>query len=216
MKKVAIIMGSDSDLPVVSKAADTLKQFGVPYELHIYSAHRTPVEAKEFSENARENGFGCIIAAAGMAAHLAGAIAANTTLPVIGIPMKSKYLDGIDALLSTVQMPSGIPVATVAIDGAVNAALLSIEILAVTDEELAKKLKEVSVKFVVGSGADGRLYGSVTAKDIAEELEKQHKLTVDKRKLNLADTIKTYGSFTVGVKLYTDVNGEINVIVSDK
>ena len=142
MKKVAIIMGSDSDLPVVSKAADTLKQFGVPYELHIYSAHRTPVEAKEFSENARENGFGVIIAAAGMAAHLAGAIAANTTLPVIGIPMKSKYLDGIDALLSTVQMPSGIPVATVAIDGAVNAALLSIEILAVTDEDLAKKLKD--------------------------------------------------------------------------
>ena len=142
MKKVAIIMGSDSDLPVVSKAADTLKQFGVPFELHIFSAHRTPVEAKEFSENARENGFGVIIAAAGMAAHLAGAIASNTTLPVIGIPMKSKYLDGIDALLSTVQMPSGIPVATVAIDGAVNAALLSIEIVAVTDEALAKKLKD--------------------------------------------------------------------------
>lgn len=141
MKKVAIIMGSDSDLPVVSKAADTLKEFGVPYELHIYSAHRTPAEAKEFSETAREKGFGCIIAAAGMAAHLAGAIAANTTLPVIGIPMKSKYLDGIDALLSTVQMPSGIPVATVAIDGAVNAALLSVEILAVTDEALAEKLK---------------------------------------------------------------------------
>ena len=140
MKKVAIIMGSDSDLPVVSKAADTLKQFGVPFELHIFSAHRTPEEARDFSVNARENGFGCIIAAAGMAAHLAGAIAANTTLPVIGIPMKSKYLDGIDALLSTVQMPSGIPVATVAIDGAVNAALLSIEILAVSDAELAEKL----------------------------------------------------------------------------
>ena len=140
MKKVAIIMGSDSDLPVVSKAADTLKQFGVPYELHIYSAHRTPVEAKEFSENARENGFGCIIAAAGMAAHLAGAIAANTTLPVIGIPCKSSNLDGMDALLSTVQMPSGIPVATVAVDGAVNAALLAIQILAVTDEDLAAKL----------------------------------------------------------------------------
>ena len=133
-------MGSDSDLPVVSKAADTLKQFGVPFELHIFSAHRTPEEAKDFSVNARDNGFGCIIAAAGMAAHLAGAIAANTTLPVIGIPMKSKYLDGIDALLSTVQMPSGIPVATVAIDGAVNAALLSIEILAVSDEALAQKL----------------------------------------------------------------------------
>ena len=142
MKKVAIIMGSDSDLPVVSKAADTLKEFGVPYEVHIFSAHRTPVEARDFTVNARENGFGVIIAAAGMAAHLAGAIAANTTLPVIGIPMKSKYLDGIDALLSTVQMPSGIPVATVAIDGAVNAALLAIEILAVTDEGLALKLKE--------------------------------------------------------------------------
>lgn len=140
MKKVAIIMGSDSDLPVVSKAADTLKQFGVPFELHIFSAHRTPEEARDFSVNARDNGFGCIIAAAGMAAHLAGAIAANTTLPVIGIPMKSKYLDGIDALLSTVQMPSGIPVATVAIDGAVNAALLSIEILAVSDDSLAEKL----------------------------------------------------------------------------
>ena len=142
MKKVAVIMGSDSDLPVVSKACDTLKQFGVPCEMHIYSAHRTPEEAKAFSESARENGFGVIIAAAGMAAHLAGAIAANTTLPVIGIPMKSKYLDGIDALLSTVQMPSGIPVATVAIDGAANAALLAIEILAVTDEGLALKLRE--------------------------------------------------------------------------
>ena len=140
MKKVAIIMGSDSDLPVVSKAADTLKEFGVPHEVHIFSAHRTPVEARDFTVNARENGFGVIIAAAGMAAHLAGAIAANTTLPVSGIPMKSKYLDGIDALLSTVQMPSGIPVATVAIDGAVNAALLSIEILAVSDADLAEKL----------------------------------------------------------------------------
>ena len=142
MKKVAIIMGSDSDLPVVSKAADTLRQFGVPFALHIFSAHRTPEEARDFSVSAREKGFGCIIAAAGMAAHLAGAIAANTTLPVIGIPMKSKYLDGIDALLSTVQMPSGIPVATVAIDGAVNAALLSIEILALSDETLAKKLQD--------------------------------------------------------------------------
>ena len=141
MKKVAIIMGSDSDLPVVSKAADTLKQFGVPYELHIYSAHRTPVEAKEFSENARANGFSVIIAAAGMAAHLAGAIAANTTLPVIGIPIKASALEGIDALLSTVQMPAGIPVATVAIDGAENAALLAIQILAVEDKELAEKLQ---------------------------------------------------------------------------
>lgn len=141
MKKVAIIMGSDSDLPVVRKAADTLQSFGVPYEMHVYSAHRTPVEARDFSVNARNAGFGVIIAAAGMAAHLAGAIAANTTLPVIGIPMKSgTFTNGLDALLSTVQMPSGIPVATVAVDGAVNAALLAIEILAVTDEALAEKL----------------------------------------------------------------------------
>ena len=140
MKKVGIIMGSDSDLPIVQKAVDTLKSFGVPYEVHVFSAQRTPAEAKEFSINARDNGFGAIIAAAGMAAHLAGAIAANTTLPVIGIPIKSGYLNGIDALLSTVQMPSGIPVATVAIDGAVNAALLCIEIFAVTDSELAEKL----------------------------------------------------------------------------
>ncbi len=140
MKKVGIIMGSDSDLPVVEKAINTLKEYGVPYEVHVYSAHRTPVQAKAFSENAIANGFGAIIAAAGKAAHLAGAIAANTTLPVIGIPVKSSTLDGIDALLSTVQMPAGIPVATVAIDGAVNAALLSIQILAVSDAELAKKL----------------------------------------------------------------------------
>ena len=141
MKKVAIIMGSDSDLPVVKKAADTLEAFGVPYEMHVYSAHRTPVQARDFSLNARSNGFGAIIAAAGMAAHLAGALAANTTLPVIGIPMKSgTFSNGIDALLSTVQMPSGIPVATVAVDGAVNAALLAIQILAVTDSNLAAKL----------------------------------------------------------------------------
>ena len=141
MKKVAIIMGSDSDLPVVQKAADTLRTFGVPYEMHVYSAHRTPEQAREFSVNARKNGFGVIIAAAGMAAHLAGALAANTTLPVIGIPMKSTtFTNGIDALLSTVQMPSGIPVATVAVDGAVNAALLAIEMLAITDEDLAAKL----------------------------------------------------------------------------
>ena len=146
MKKVAIIMGSDSDLPVVEKAADTLKEYGVPFEMHVYSAHRTPVQAKEFSENAAANGFGAIIAAAGKAAHLAGAIAANTTLPVIGIPIKSSTLDGIDALLSTVQMPAGIPVATVAIDGAVNAALLSIQILAVEDKELAEKLKYARAK----------------------------------------------------------------------
>lgn len=142
MKRIAIIMGSDSDLPVVTKAADTLKSFGVPFEVHVFSAHRTPAEAKEFSVNARKNGFGAIIAAAGMAAHLAGAIAANTTLPVIGIPIKSASLGGIDALLSTVQMPSGIPVATVAIDGAVNAALLCVEILAVSDCELAEKLDD--------------------------------------------------------------------------
>lgn len=140
MKKVAIIMGSDSDLPIVNKAVDMLKNFGVPYEVHIFSAHRTPVEARDFAVNARQNGFGAIIAAAGMAAHLAGAIAANTTLPVIGIPCKSSVLDGMDALLSTVQMPTGIPVATVAINGAGNAALLAIQILAVEDKELAEKL----------------------------------------------------------------------------
>ena len=141
MKKIGILMGSDSDLPVVQKAIDTLRQFDVPVEVHVFSAHRTPLEAKEFAQNARANGIGAIIAAAGMAAHLAGAIAANTTLPVIGIPVKSKYLDGIDALLSTVQMPSGIPVATVAIDGAVNAALLSIQMLAIEDQTLAEKLQ---------------------------------------------------------------------------
>ena len=140
MKKIGIIMGSDSDLPVVEKAMTTLDEFGVPYEVHVFSAHRTPVEAKEFSANARANGFGAIIAAAGKAAHLAGAIAANTTLPVIGIPVKSSTLDGLDALLSTVQMPAGILVATVAIDGAANAALLAIQILSVSDDEVAAKL----------------------------------------------------------------------------
>ena len=140
MKKVAIVMGSDSDLPIVEKAIETLKQYGVPFEVHVYSAHRTPVEARDFAINAKDNGFGVIIAAAGKAAHLAGAIAANTILPVIGIPIKSSTLDGLDALLSTVQMPSGIPVATVAIDGAVNSALLAIQIIALTDEELASKL----------------------------------------------------------------------------
>lgn len=141
MKKVAIIMGSDSDLPIVEKAIGTLESFNVPFETHIFSAHRTPDEAAEFSRGARKAGFGVIIAAAGMAAHLAGAVAANTTLPVIGIPIKSNNLGGIDALLSTVQMPSGIPVATVAIDGAANAALLSIEILSVCDADLAEKLE---------------------------------------------------------------------------
>ena len=140
MKKIGIIMGSDSDLPVVEKAMTTLDDFGVPYEVHVFSAHRTPAEAKDFSANARKNGFGAIIAAAGKAAHLAGAIAANTTLPVIGIPVKASTLDGLDALLSTVQMPAGIPVATVAIDGAANAALLALQILSVSDEEVAAKL----------------------------------------------------------------------------
>lgn len=133
-------MGSDSDLPVVQKAIDTLNAYDVPYDVHVYSAHRTPEEARAFSLQARENGFGAIIAAAGKAAHLAGAIAANTTLPVIGIPVKSSTLDGLDALLSTVQMPGGIPVATVAIDGAENAALLAIQILAVGDGALADRL----------------------------------------------------------------------------
>lgn len=141
MKKVGIIMGSDSDLPVVEKAIDTLKAYGVPFEAHVYSAHRTPVQARDFAVNARANGFGVIIAAAGKAAHLAGAMAAGTTLPVIGIPVKSSTLDGLDALLSTVQMPSGMPVATVAIDGAANAALLAVQILAVEDKTLAEKLK---------------------------------------------------------------------------
>ena len=142
MKKIGIVMGSDSDLPVVKKAADTLKALEIPYEVHIYSAHRTPVEARDFALNARKNGFGALIAAAGMAAHLAGALAANTTIPVIGIPLKSAALDGMDALLATVQMPRGIPVATVAIDGAVNAALLAAQILAVEDEALAEKLDQ--------------------------------------------------------------------------
>lgn len=140
MKKVGIVMGSDSDLPVVQKAIDVLEEYAVPYEVHVYSAHRTPEQSRAFSLGARENGFGAIIAAAGKAAHLAGALAANTTLPVIGIPVKASTLDGLDALLSTVQMPSGIPVATVAIDGAANAALLAIQILAVSDCELADKL----------------------------------------------------------------------------
>ena len=141
MRKVGVIMGSDSDLPVVQKAIDMLKQFDVPYEVHVYSAHRTPVEARDFTVRARENGFGTIIAAAGMAAHLAGAVAANTTLPVIGIPVKGGVLDGMDALLATVQMPTGIPVATVAVNGAGNAALLAIQMLAIEDAELAAKLQ---------------------------------------------------------------------------
>ncbi len=140
-KKVAIIMGSDSDRPIVQKAMDKLQSFGISYETHIFSAHRTPVQAAAFAKSARENGFGVLIAAAGKAAHLAGALAAQTTLPIIGIPVKSSTLDGLDALLSTVQMPSGMPVATVAIDGAENAAILAAQILALSDDALAAKLE---------------------------------------------------------------------------
>lgn len=157
MKKIGIMMGSDSDLPVVEKAMTTLDEFGVPYEVHVYSAHRTPAEVKNFTEQAREKGFGAIIAAAGKAAHLAGSIAAGTTLPVIGIPVKSSTLDGLDALLSTVQMPGGIPVATVAIDGAQNAALLAVQMLAIEDKELAVKLdaqrKEAAEKVLAKNAA---------------------------------------------------------------
>ena len=142
MKKVGIVMGSDSDLPVIQKATDLLKALEIPFEVHVYSAHRTPVQAHDFAAAARENGFGVLIAAAGMAAHLAGAIAANTTLPVIGIPCKGSVLDGMDALLSTVQMPSGIPVATVGINNGANAALLAAQILAVEDADLARRLAE--------------------------------------------------------------------------
>lgn len=144
-KKVAILMGSDSDLPIVKGAINTLKDFEVPVEVHVLSAHRTPAQACEFASNAKNNGFGVILCAAGKAAHLAGVIAAHTTLPVIGIPIKSSTLDGLDALLSTVQMPKGIPVATVAIDGAENAAILAVEILAVSDETLSVKLEEMKV-----------------------------------------------------------------------
>lgn len=140
MKKIGIVMGSDSDMKIVRKATDVLDAFAVPYEVHIYSAHRTPVEARDFAVNARKNGFGAIIAVAGMAAHLAGALAANTTLPVIGIPAESGPLSGMDALLSTVQMPTGIPVATVAVNGGGNAALLALQILSVEDGEIAAKL----------------------------------------------------------------------------
>lgn len=142
MKKVGIVMGSDSDMPVAEKAIQRLDKYGIPYEVHIYSAHRTPEAARAFSANAAENGFGVIIALAGKAAHLAGSLAANTVIPVIGVPVKSSTLDGLDALLSTVQMPSGIPVATVAIDGAANAAILAAQIIALGDEELAQKLKD--------------------------------------------------------------------------
>ena len=157
MKKVAVIMGSDSDLPVVKKAIAELKNYGVAYECHVMSAHRTPALASEFAANAKANGFGVIICAAGMAAHLAGVVAGHTTLPVIGIPCKSAALDGMDALLATVMMPSGIPVATVAIDGAKNAAILAIQMLALSDEELSKKLEAEKQAMIDG----------VTAKDAA-------------------------------------------------
>ena len=150
MKKVAIIMGSDSDFPIVKKAVLKLKEFDVPYEVHVMSAHRTPDEACEFSKNARANGFGVIIAAAGMAAHLAGVLAANTTLPVIGIPVKSACFDGMDALLATVMMPTGIPVATVAVDGAANAGLLAVEMLALSDDSLAEKLENMKAEMAQG------------------------------------------------------------------
>ena len=146
MKKVAIIMGSDSDFPIVKNAAMKLKEFNIPYEIHVMSAHRTPIQAAEFSSDAQKNGFGVIIAAAGKAAHLAGVIAAHTVLPVIGLPIKSSTLDGLDALLSTVQMPSGIPVATVAIDGAANAAILAAQILALSDQNLSKALSDMKTK----------------------------------------------------------------------
>ena len=141
MKKVAVIMGSDSDLPIVEKGINVLREYGIPFEVHVFSAHRTPFEAAEFVSKAEDAGFGVMICAAGMAAHLAGAVAANTVLPVIGIPISSKNTGGIDALLSTVQMPSGIPVATVAIDGAANAAHLAAQILALGDKELLFKLR---------------------------------------------------------------------------
>ncbi|MBR3686659.1 MAG: 5-(carboxyamino)imidazole ribonucleotide mutase [Clostridia bacterium] len=156
MKKVGIVMGSASDMPVVKKAIDTLEAFEVPYEVHVYSAHRTPDQARDFARNAKAEGFGVMIAAAGMAAHLAGAVAANTTLPVIGIPCKSTNLDGLDALLATVQMPSGIPVATVAVDGATNAALLAVQILALSDDTLAQRLiakREADAKAVLENDA---------------------------------------------------------------
>ena len=175
MKKIGIIMGSDSDLPVVEKAFDILDEFGVPFEVHVLSAHRSPDAAGDFAKNAREKGIGVIIAAAGKAAHLAGAMAAHSTLPVIGIPVKSSTLDGLDALLSTVQMPSGMPVATVAIDGAANAGLLAVQILAVEDEELAEKLaayrKKATEKVLGKNAAIEEKYNKVSEVSTAEDLE---------------------------------------------
>ena len=175
MKKIGIIMGSDSDLPVVEKAFDILDEFGVPFEVHVLSAHRTPDAAADFAKNAREKGIGVIIAAAGKAAHLAGAMAAHSTLPVIGIPVKSSTLDGLDALLSTVQMPSGMPVATVAIDGAANAGLLAVQILAVEDENLAEKLaayrKKATEKMLGKNAAIEEKYNKVSEVSTAEDLD---------------------------------------------
>lgn len=175
MKRIGIIMGSDSDLPVVEKAFDILKEFDVPFEVHVLSAHRTPEEAADFAKNARERGIGVIIAAAGKAAHLAGAMAAHSTLPVIGIPVKSSTLDGLDALLATVQMPSGMPVATVAIDGAANAGLLAVQILAVTDDDLAAKLtayrKKATDKVLTKNAAIEKKYNKVLTVSTAEHLE---------------------------------------------
>lgn len=175
MKRIGIIMGSDSDLPVVEKAFDILKEFDVPFEVHVLSAHRTPEEAADFAKNARERGIGVIIAAAGKAAHLAGAMAAHSTLPVIGIPVKSSTLDGLDALLATVQMPSGMPVATVAIDGAANAGLLAVQILAVTNDDLAAKLaayrKKATDKVLAKNAAIEKKYNKVLTVSTAEHLE---------------------------------------------
>ena len=156
MKKVAVLMGSDSDLPIVEKGINVLRDYGIPFEVHVYSAHRTPKEAAEFVSGAKANGFGVIIAAAGMAAHLAGAVAANTTLPVIGIPISCKNTGGMDALLATVQMPSGIPVATVAIDGAANAGHLAAQILALSDDALADKIADARAKASEGVLAKNR------------------------------------------------------------
>ncbi len=170
MRKVGIVMGSDSDMPIVKKAIDTLVSFGVPYEVHIYSAHRTPVEARDFAVNARQNGFGAIIAAAGMAAHLAGVCAASTTLPVIGIPVRGGILDGLDALLSTVQMPSGIPVATVAINGGLNAGLLAAKMLATSDPELLLKVKDYAAGLKEGVVAKAEKLENIGYKEYLKQM----------------------------------------------
>ena len=190
MKKVAVIMGSDSDLPVLKGAFEQLKKLEIPFEAHVYSAHRTPVEAAAFASTAREKGFGVLIAAAGKAAHLAGALAAQTTLPVIGIPVKSSTLDGLDALLSTVQMPSGMPVATVAIDGAANAALLAAQILAVEDGALAEKLSKQLAEF--------------EQKKMAPVQKKINKTILDVAKANNIDSVVNMNAMVAGGKDLTD------------